>query len=416
MKLRISAGLQRFLVAVLVMIVLATVGAGAYMMPWSLERQLLVVVGTAAGLFLLIIFKLLHSSVPRVQADITAGSLFSELYENSPVPYIRTNGKGEIIHTNAAGVRLLSETRDSVKGKALFDYFEADEETAEHIDRIPQLVRAGSFINDQEVQLRRADGALRWVILSAFPYHGRRESLVTLVDITKQKNVENAKSEFVSLASHQLRTPIASIKWNMELLMSAHVGDLNDKQKKFAEKVARAAERMNMLLNDFLSASKLEMGNFEAKPETIVLDAFVEAQMEEFDARIQSKNITVKRSFTPKELSVSVDPRLLRMVLSNLVSNAIKYTPEGGNVVISYTVADRWVSIEVKDTGLGIPEADQEKLFTKFFRASNTKDNLIEGTGLGLYIVRQAVKRMEGNLSFGSKEGVGTRFIVDIPL
>lgn len=397
-----------------------TVSFWAISMPWPLERQLLVIMTTAAVICIVFVFVLAYrlkqkSTLPDTNFVINQ-ELFFELYQNSPVPYIRTNNNGEIIDVNVAGVRLFGETVEELIGRNIFNHLSGDEKTAAHVARIPSLVASGSFVNDQEALLTRYDEELRWVMLSAFPYAQKRESLVTMVDITKQKNVDTAKSEFVSMASHQLRTPISSIKWNMELLTSPRVGYLNDEQKKLAAKVARGAERMGMLVDDFLDASKLEMGTFETEPGEVVLAEFIDAQLEEFDAKIASKKLTINKQYGLPGLIMLVDKHLLRMSITNITSNAIKYTPEGGSVTIGYEEVDNVVHIAIIDTGMGIPEADQDKLFSKFFRASNTKESAIDGTGIGLYIVRQAVKKMGGTLSFGSKEGVGTKFVISLPL
>ncbi len=419
MKVIFSPLITRLLYILSVAVLIGGITVFFLSLPWTLEQRLLGITASTSLIFLLIIFRQLGTprpDEPDVARFVANRELFEELYENSPVPYVRTRKDGTIIDVNAKALQLFNVRESEVVGSDLFSYLTGDEKTADHIARIPNLVSAGAFVNDQEGIVKRADGEMRWVIVSAFPYANQSESLVTLVDITKQKNIDAAKSEFVSLASHQLRTPISSIKWNMELLSSPLIGTLNDKQKQYVDKVNRSAVRMGLLINDFLDASQLEMGTFEGHAETIELAGFIDEQLEEFVERVMSKQLVVKRAYTPEQLNLTVDSHLLRMVLTNLISNAVKYTPPKGTVTVGYEVHEGQVHISVTDTGMGIPEQDHEKLFGKFFRASNTRESLIEGTGIGLYIVRQAVKKMFGSLSFGSKEGVGTRFVVSLPL
>lgn len=342
-------------------------------------------------------------------------ALFAELYQNSPVPYIRAKNDGQIIDANAAAVRLFGETDEKIKGRNLFAAISGDEKQASHVAMIPELVRNGSFVNDQEAIFTKSSGEMLWVMLSAFPYAHKSETLVTLIDVTKQKNIDTAKSEFVSLASHQLRTPIASIKWNIELLASPMVGTLTADQKAYVDKIGRSAERMSLLVKDFLDASQLEMGTFATEVVEVSLSDFLDEQLEEFDARIAKQQLKIEKVYPPESVRFQVDSHLLRMTVNNLVSNAVKYTPQSGIVKISYKVLPDKIEIRVRDTGYGIPIDDQAKLFSKFFRAPNVKKKLIEGTGVGLYIVKQAVIMMGGAITFASKEGVGTEFLVVLP-
>lgn len=349
-----------------------------------------------------------------VNEELAASNdLFLELYRNSPVPYLRIKRNGNIISVNNAALRLFKVVQGQLDGQNIFQFlgFESDVRTS----LIPTEVSRGLFINDEEVFLKDTNQTTHWALLSAFPYGKQNERLMTLFDITKQKEVDVAKSEFVSLASHQLRTPISAMKWNLELLGSDSMGPLNEKQRSYLGKIERNAEKMHVLIQDFLDASQLEMGTFATEAVAIEVTSFLETIYEEFEERVNRKSITLNKHYDTTALSIHTDEHLLHNVISNLVSNAVKYTPESGTVTVQVTVDSTNITFTIQDTGMGIPKNEQEKLFSKFFRASNARSEVTEGTGLGLYIVSQAVEKLGGNITVASDIGAGTTFTVTVP-
>lgn len=350
-------------------------------------------------------------------ADRTIGlQLYEELFDNSPVPYMLVDHRGVIEVPNVAAVRIFGRPEYELKGENVFSLMTAED--PDHLALVPQKLEKGIYVNEEEVKIDRPDDSFRWAYLSAFPFRDGRHkkyNLVTLIDITRQKEIDQVKSEFVSLASHQLRTPISSLKWNVELLQSERSGTLSEKQLKYALKIERAAERMDALVGDFLNVSKLELGTLTPRAKQIEVDTFFESIYEEFQERIEKKEITLTKQYAEDITTIVADKRLFRMVITNLVSNAVKYTPEGGTVTVSYAGNEHWVTFSISDTGMGIPKNDQEQLFTKLFRAKNAREQVPEGTGLGLYVVKQAVEVMRGSISFKSQEGTGTTFEVVLP-
>lgn len=374
-------------------------------------------------LFLLVLFLLVatRKRAGEIAGRMTEGllssrELFLKLYENSPVPYLLVSGKGTITFPNAAAIRLFGIGKRELEGKDLFESITMDDK--EHFNVLPAKFRQGSPISNEEVQIKRTDQKNQWALLSIFPFEsskGKHNGLVTLVDITKQKEIDRAKSEFVSLASHQLRTPISSMQWNIELLMKSKTGELSQEQQEYAEKVMTGAHRLKNIVDDFLSVSKLELGSLEPTIESVNITELLENVLEEFEERVEKKELKLHVDCM-RNLSVSTDARLFRMVLQNLVSNAIKYTPEGGSVSVTCGNVSGDLEIQVADTGLGIPEEDQAKLFTKLFRAHNVREQVPDGTGLGLYIVSLILRSLGGRISFTSEEGKGTTFVVRLPV
>ena len=236
-------------------------------------------------------------------------------------------------------------------------------------------------------------------------------------DITREKEIDKAKSEFVSLASHQLRTPLTTISWYTEMILRGDVGVIVPSQKKYLEEIYQGNKRMVELVNTLLDVSQIELGTFkvESKPTDII--ALAQSVLDE-----QKQNIGNKRLITNLKLgndipTFSTDSRLLRMVFQNLIANAVMYTPANGNIEFSITLQEKKnIFIKISDTGYGIPKDQQSQIFTKLFRADNVRDKDTNGTGLGLYLAKSIVEKSGGKIWFESEENKGTTFFVSIPL
>ena len=247
-------------------------------------------------------------------------------------------------------------------------------------------------------------------------------------DITIEKDIDKAKTEFVSLASHQLRTPLSAINWFSEMLLNGDVGDLSAAQKEYVEEIYNANQRMVKLINALLNVSRLELGtfSFNSKPFNIARCIKDTVKDLEFICSKHDQTLNVKLEQTlPK---ITFDPQYFSMIIQNLLSNASKYTPPKGKIALTITraksgskVADfklpgAGVLISVSDTSNGIPKNQQHKIFSKMFRADNVRDKDTDGTGLGLYILKSIIDQGNGNIWFTSKVKEGTTFYVYLPL
>ncbi len=343
--------------------------------------------------------------------------LYTELYNNSPVPYLMIDYEGQVKSANIAAVRMLGVPQSRVEGLNIFSRLQCNE--LEHLDLLVEKYRNGLSVSNEEVRVRRSDDSEAWALLSLFRVSSipnQHLGLLTLVDVTKQKVTENAKSEFVSLASHQLRTPIAGMKWSAELLLMDSPESLSDRQKKYIERLLTSIRRMGVLVDDFLRVSRFELGTFQAEYATVSLTDIFKDILAEQAQRVSQKSLEVKTFFDASVDTVVSDPNLIRMIVTNLYSNAVKYTREGGTVHIGFGQKDDAILITVADNGMGIPAVDQESIFTKLFRASNAVRDVPDGTGLGLYIVKQATQVLKGSVTFSTVENIGTTFEVMLPL
>jgi PAS domain S-box-containing protein len=242
-------------------------------------------------------------------------------------------------------------------------------------------------------------------------------AVIVFRDTTKEREVDRMKTEFVSIASHQLRTPLTGIKWYTELLNSEGNENLTVEQKEFITSIEESAKRMNDLVNDLLDVSRIDLGRkFSIESENFniveVIDEVVEG--EKIHANLKGIELQVDNNL-PKEIILDIDKNKISQVFHNLVNNAIKYSPDKSIVKIGYKEDQNSVVFHVEDCGVGIPKEEQDRIFTKFYRASNVSTGDFDGNGLGLYIVKAIAQGHGGDVWFESKQGNGTIFYVKIP-
>lgn len=245
-------------------------------------------------------------------------------------------------------------------------------------------------------------------------------------DITRDKEVDRAKSEFVSLASHQLKTPPTAIHWLTERLLSEKTGKLTAKQTEYFNDIRKINQRMIELVNALLNVSRIELGEFAIKPVSKDPCEVVNSVVQELTPLIKNKKIIIKESLQSHRQSM-IDVPLFRMVVYNLIANSIQYTPDNGEIRIECkhsksgemvgerTIKEDSFILVVSDNGCGIPKHQQDKIFTKFFRADNAKAIHTYGTGLGLYIVKSILDHSGGSIWFISEENKGAEFYVATP-
>ncbi|MEK6616355.1 MAG: PAS domain-containing sensor histidine kinase, partial [Bacteroidota bacterium] len=229
--------------------------------------------------------------------------------------------------------------------------------------------------------------------------------------LSKEKELNELKSRFVSMASHEFRTPLATIQSSLSLVKKYGEMQELEKQDKHIHKIKSSINNLTDILNDFLSVSKLEEGKVESASEEINLKTFISEIISEMQ-EITKDGQNISYSHSGNE-SVSLDKKLLKNILFNLASNAIKFSPERKTIKIISETKKISVKISVKDKGIGISKEDQKHLFERFFRGHNATN--IQGTGLGLNIVVKYVKLMNGSIEFESKENKGTLFTITLP-
>ncbi len=235
-------------------------------------------------------------------------------------------------------------------------------------------------------------------------------------DVTKEAMIDKEKTEFVSLASHQLKTPVGAIQWNLEMLLAGDYGKVSSEQEDVLRSTYTMGVRINELINSLLNISRIEMGVFIIEPVPTDFVQLCEGVLTEMESRRVEKGHKIIKTFDEKLPNIPADPKLLRIVFQNFISNAIKYTQNKGKINVSLKVDGEDVVFSVANNGEPIPEADQAKIFQKMFRASNAREQDSDGNGLGLYMVKQIMENAGGRVWFTSGAGEDTVFYASLPL
>jgi signal transduction histidine kinase len=233
----------------------------------------------------------------------------------------------------------------------------------------------------------------------------------------KLGELDAAKSDFISVAAHQLRTPLTGIKWSYTALLDKETGPLNADQKEIAEKGFSAINQSIDLINDLLNVAHLEEGNLDFVFKKQSLIPIIKKAVNGIDLITEEKKITLTQKI-PLETGfpeLNIDADKMALAVANLLDNAVKYTPVGGRIDFSVSQDQGLIKISVQDSGIGIPKSQKGRLFTKFFRADNATKVQTAGTGLGLFMVKNVVDRHGGKIIVESEEGKGTTFIITIP-
>jgi signal transduction histidine kinase len=273
------------------------------------------------------------------------------------------------------------------------------------------------------ITIRQLLVSLGVVAVGIYAYQGAREQAQR-----DSQEINRAKSEFVTLASHQLRTPISAISWFSELLLSGDSGKLTREQRENLDQIYASNQRMAALVSDMLTVSSLDMKSLPVEPIKADITAISWSVIKALEKSLLSeRKLTIHEDYAPNLPKVAVDSSIMHTILHNLISNAIKYTPDGGTITVHISQVSQAneneaqnsqgsLHIEVKDTGYGIPKAEQKKLFSKFFRGSNIKEKDTDGTGLGLFIVKNLLDYVGGSIHFTSRKNAGSTFTVTLPL
>ncbi len=239
--------------------------------------------------------------------------------------------------------------------------------------------------------------------------------VVVFRDITIEKQLDETKSGFISVASHQLRTPLTSIRWYAEMLLNGDMGELTIDQKDFAQQIYDGAVRLYSTIDMLLSITRIEAGNVLEQASEIDFNAFIQKIVTDMKPLFEQKELKVVTNFSLSARFVYIDTFMLREVFSNLIANSIRYTNNTGEIIISVVDANDELKVSISDNGIGIPANQRTRVFSKFFRADNAMRKAPDGTGLGLALVKGFIEKWGGRIWFDSEEGKGTTFYFTIP-
>jgi PAS domain S-box-containing protein len=334
---------------------------------------------------------------------------------------ITTDGEGRIERVNDRALELLGFSREELMGQWFPQVLVALTDNNVIIDPMDRPITQ-SFLSGKPVVTRtnylRKDGSILPASITVSPIILANKpvgAVEVFEDVTLELEIDRMKSEFISLASHQLRTPLTAINIYTQMLLDGYEGELNEHQKESLDTILKSSQRMNKLISALLDISKMEAGKISTTNARVELDQILEQTVSELEQDAMAKDIQLTTKIDGANFTVHSDALLVGEVYSNLISNAIKYTPDKGKVAVSLRADENNYVFRVRDNGYGIPADFQEKIFKKFSRAANAQQVDTTGSGLGLYMAKEIATVLKGRLWFTSKHEKGTSFYFSIP-
>ncbi len=335
------------------------------------------------------------------------------------------DSEGKVTGLNPAAVHLIGNRKNIILGSSADDALPLHARRKELTDKQHPVLRCIAthqrFVSrpDARLSIMRKDGTILPILLVVSPIVERGRchgGIAVFQDITEERQIDYMKSEFISLASHQLRTPLSALLWYIELLDSSKGTRMNAEQRSYIREMETAAKRMSNLVDALLQVSRLEGGGIRPAQSIVDLSSFLGEFSDEARTTAKDGGVSVTLHVPVRPVHVRTDPTLLAIVLQNLLSNAVKYTHSGGHVAITLRKKIHDVEISVSDDGIGIPQKEQQHLFQKLFRAKNVHKVDATGSGLGLYITKMVMGTLKGSVRLKSVEGKGTEVTIRLPL
>ncbi|TMN22251.1 cell wall metabolism sensor histidine kinase WalK [Lentibacillus cibarius] len=349
--------------------------------------------------------KLKHSRALTEEEKRKLGSVLSNMSDG----VIATDRNGVITLLNDAASTLINRSPDDAEGEFLVDVLGLDENAVD----ISELPDSGSMIIDF------SDDDTIFLIRAKFSTVSDEENdisgfITVISDVTEQEKIEQERREFVSNVSHELRTPLTTMRSYIEALTE---GAWENKEiaPRFLEVTRNETERMIRMVNDLLQLSRMDNKDYELKKEQTDFVAFFHHVIDRFEMNV-TEEITLKRELPDTEYTVWMDRDKMFQVLDNVISNAIKYSPEGGTIRFKAMKQQGRLLVSVTDEGMGIPREKVDKIFDRFYRADKARSRKLGGTGLGLAIAREIIEAHDGTIKAKSKEGKGTTVLFTLPL
>jgi len=354
----------------------------------------------------------------RIFGDLTAE-------KNKTTSIIYSLNDGLVMYDNDARIILFNPKAQEFLLLGLGDVIgkrieEASSEKSVYLKNLLNISRLTS--RDHEIKEYTTEGPQKLVLrVTQIPVQDSKKQKIGVMhilhDITHEKEVEQLKASFVTTASHQLRTPLAGIKWSLSSFLKEEYGSLNPKQVEVAKKIFDANNHLIRLVNDLLDVSRIEEGRFGYAFVESDLSSIAEPIVESLQTNAQSRGVNLSFEKPSEPLhKVSVDGGKIELAIQNIIDNGVKYTNQKGSVSVSIRTEKDFLVLVVKDTGIGIPQKDQPFIFNKFFRAENAVRYQTEGSGLGLFIANSIVGKHNGTVAFASKEGRGSTFVIRLPI
>jgi PAS domain S-box-containing protein len=348
-------------------------------------------------------------------------NLWQTAVEKSSDQIVITKPDGTIVYANPAAAKTTGYSHEEIVGKAIESgALWSGLMEISFYERMRQTVLGAKIPFWGEVINRRKDGTSYICELSVFPVLGKHGEVKYLLrierDITRRRELDKSKDDFLSLASHQLRTPLTSISLAIDFLLHGYAGDLNREQRSSLREVYQDVHNMADLISVLLNFSRIQLGTFSLDVEPLDLIEIAGELLSELAPQIRNKQLQVETHYGETLQPALANRSIIKVALQNVLANAVKYTPAEGRLSLSIEKKRKEIVIAVSDSGCGIPAREQRMVFTKFFRGKNVSTKEAGGSGLGLYFTKPLLEACGGRISFTSKENKGTTFYIALPL
>ena len=343
---------------------------------------------------------------------------YRDLYEEAPNAYFSVGADGRIERANRSARELLGYSRYELVGRPVFDLYADTENGKPKAQEVFERFLAGEEIRDQELEMRRADGSKVWVSLSVRPIRDREGRVVAsrsvVADITEHRKLDQLKDDFIGLVSHELRSPMTVITGAINTVLTEAERLSPEETRQLLKDAALEADLLSNLLGNLLELSRIQTSRLYLHVEAISVSKVIQGTVEEIKRQSSAHQFVVS---VPRKLPpVYADPLRLERILYNLLENAVKYSPQGGEIGVSVKLQKEHLVIGVSDQGVGISPADQTKLFAPFQRLEEFRPDGVRGIGLGLLVCRRLVEAHGGRIWVKSKPGRGSTFFFTLPL
>jgi len=336
--------------------------------------------------------------------------------ENASDVIFIADSKGTILSINKAAESILGYKTNDVIGKNI-SLFGSPVDPDFYRKMWCEINKGGKIFSGEVANLSK-NGKKIIFDLKTSPVLNRSGKILFFIGImrdrTEAKEIDRAKTEFISLVAHQLRTPLATMTMAAEMILKGNIGKADNAVKEQLKNIYNSAYQMSGLIELFLNLSRIELGRLQIDPEPIKMDDLARNLAKEIQPQAIAKKIAFETNFAPNLPLVNLDRRIMHIALENLLTNAVKYTPEGGKITFSVRTENNKIISSVSDTGRGIPKNQMPMIFTKMFRAANVGD--IKGMGLGLNMAKNTIEQSGGTISVQSEENKGSVFSISIPI
>ncbi len=323
------------------------------------------------------------------------------------------DSQGKVIMLNPAAEKLLGVDKRDKLGKPILEGLRKEQ--------LISMIKGAPEREEKEIELVSQDDETKKILRASTAVieneKGQTIGMVSVLsDITKQKELDRLKSQFIANVSHELRTPLVAMDKSLSLLLSGSAGSLSKEQEEFLSIAQRNLKRLSNLINDLLDISKLEAKRMVLNKRLSSIKDIIGEVLENFQNWANSKSIKLIKDVEEGLPQLNIDPDRILQVLNNLLGNALKFTPNNGRVKVRASQEGDLIRVSVEDTGPGVPKKDLKKIFDKFYQVSSSRSTEITGTGLGLSIAKEIVELHQGKIWAESEEGKGARFIFTLPI